>query len=184
LNPLTRPARFDAILLPHLDAAHNLARWLLGNRQDAEDTVQESYLRAFRFFGGFHGETPRGWLLKIVRNTCYTWLRQSRSQQLTEEFDEEFFGADPRVLNPEENLLQNETGRVVRRALETVPSTLRETLVLRELEGMSYREISEVTGSPIGTVMSRLSRGRDSLRDSLNRLSNRAALRHKSKTAA
>src|SRR5262249_45491520 len=147
---------FERQVMPLLPAAYNLARWLMKDERDAQDAVQESYLRAFRFFGGFQGGTPRAWLLKIVRNTCYTRLQQSRSQQVTEEFDEEHFSADPGALNPEEALLQNETGRLVRQALETLPANLRETLVLRELEGMSYREISEVTGMPIGTVMSRL----------------------------
>src|SRR5215467_15003561 len=109
---------FEQAFLPHLDTAHNLARWLTHNKQDAEDVVQEAYLRAFRFFSGFRGGDARAWLLKIVRNTCYTWLQQNRPQQPTEEFDEKLFGLDPRALNPEEALLRSDSGKLLRQALE------------------------------------------------------------------
>jgi RNA polymerase sigma-70 factor (ECF subfamily) len=158
---------FEQEVLPHLDAAYNLARWLTRNDQDAQDVVQEACLRAFRFFSGFRGGEARAWLLKIVRNTCYTWLQQNRSQQPTAEFDENLFGPDPLAPNPEEVLLRSDSGKLLRQALEILPTDFREVLILRELEGMSYREISEVTGMPPGTVMSRLSRARSGLRQAI-----------------
>ena len=166
------PRDFEREVLPHLDAAYNLARWLTRNDQDAQDVVQEAYLRAFRFFSGFQGGEARAWLLKIVRNTCYTWLQQNRPKQPNAEFDENLFGPDPLAPNPEEALLRSDNGKLVRRALETLPMDFREVLILRELEGMSYKEISEVTGMPLGTVMSRLSRARSGLRQSLANLVN------------
>jgi RNA polymerase sigma factor (sigma-70 family) len=158
---------FEQEVLPHLDAAYNLARWLTRNDQDAQDVVQEACLRAFRFFSGFRGGEARAWLLKIVRNTCYTWLQQNRPQQPTAEFDENLFGPDPLAPNPEEVLLRSDSGKLLRQALEILPTDFREVLILRELEGMSYREISEVTGMPPGTVMSRLSRARSGLRQAI-----------------
>ncbi len=166
------PRNFEQEVLPHLDSAYNLARWLTRNDQDAQDVVQEAYLRAFRFFGGFRGGEARAWLLKIVRNTCYTWLQQNRPQQPTAEFDENLFGPDPLAPNPEEALLRSDNGKLLRRALEILPTDFREVLILRELEGMSYKEISDVTGMPPGTVMSRLSRARSGLRQSLVNLVN------------
>ena len=158
---------FEQEVLPHLDAAYNLARWLTRNDQDAQDVVQEACLRAFRFFSGFRGGEARAWLLKIVRNTCYTWLQQNRPQQPTAEFDENLFGPDPLAPNPEEVLLRSDSSKLLRQALEILPTDFREVLILRELEGMSYREISEVTGMPPGTVMSRLSRARSGLRQAI-----------------
>ena len=166
------PPSFEQTLLPHLDAAYNLARWLTRNEQDAQDVVQEAYLRAFRFFGGFRGGDARGWLLKIVRNTAYTWLSQNQVQQQAVEFDEELFGLDARSPNPELLTLQIDSSNLLRRALEYLPPNFREVLVLRELEGLSYKEISAVTGMPAGTVMSSLSRARCRLRQSLARLVN------------
>ena len=163
---------FEQEFLPHLDAAYNLARWLTRNDHDAEDVVQEAYIRAFRFFGGYHGRNARAWILRIVRNTCYTWLQQNRHPESTAEFDENLFGADPRTPNPEEALLQNASDELLRQALEDLPQNSREVLILREFEGMSYREIAEVTGMPPGTVMSRLSRARSALRQSLLHLMN------------
>ena len=162
---------FEQEVLPHLDAAYNLARWLTRNQHDAQDVVQEAYMRAFRFSGGFRGGNVRAWLLRIVRNTCYTWLEQNRPQQPTE-FDETLFGPDPRTPNPEEALLRNDSGKLLRQVLETLPRDFREVLILRELEEMSYKEIAEVTGMPPGTVMSRLSRARDALRQALANLVN------------
>jgi RNA polymerase sigma-70 factor (ECF subfamily) len=153
-------------MLPHLDAAYNLARWLIRNQEDAEDVVQESFMRAFRFFEGFRGGNSRAWLLRIVRNTAYTWLNEGRRMQGTE-FDDELFGSDVNALDPEEQLLRSDRGRLLRSALEKLPTDYREVLILREIEEMSYREISEVTGAPVGTVMSRLSRARRGLRRSL-----------------
>ena len=151
-----RPSRFEQTVLPHLDAAYNLARWLTRDEQDAQDVVQESYLRAFRFFAGFRGGNARAWLMQIVRTTCYTWLRANRPLQEAAEFDENLFPPDSRALNPEEVVLQNHNGAVLRKALEMLPPNFREVLILREPEEMSYREIAEITGMPAGTVMSEL----------------------------
>ena len=164
---------FEEAFMPHLNAAYNLARWLTRNKQDAEDVVQEAYLRAFRFFSGFRGGDGRAWLLKIVRNTCYTWLEANRPLQQAAEFDESFFSTDFGALNPEQSLLQTDSRDLVRKALERLPANFREVLILRELEGMSYEEIAEITGTPAGTVMSRLSRGRDRLRQALHDVSSR-----------
>ncbi len=161
---------FEQQALPHLDAAYNLARWLTRNEQDARDVVQEAYLRAFRFFPSFRGGDPRAWLLKIVRNTCYTWLHANRPLQGAAEFDETLFSPDFRAPNPEEVLLQNESATLLRHALEKLPPNFREVLILREFEGMSYSEIADVTGMPAGTVMSSLSRARGRLRQALTSL--------------
>jgi RNA polymerase sigma-70 factor, ECF subfamily len=162
--------------MPHLDAAYNLARWLMRNEQDAQDVAQEAYLRAFRFFPGFRGGDARAWLLKIVRNTCYTWLHANRPLQDAAEFDENSFLPDSHAPNPEEVALQNDSDALVRRALEMLPPNSREVLILRELEGMSYKEIADITGVPLGTVMSSLSRARDRLRQVLTTLMNRDPL--------
>jgi RNA polymerase sigma-70 factor (ECF subfamily) len=169
-NPLPN---FEQAVLPHLDAAYNLARWMTRNQQDAEDVVQEAYLRAFRFFPAFRGGDPRAWLMKIVRNTCYTWLQVNRPLQNAAEFDENLFPPQSRALDPEELALQNNCAGLLRKALEKLPSNSREVLILRELEGMSYREIADITGVPVGTVMSGLSRARGHLRQSLIGLMNR-----------
>jgi RNA polymerase sigma-70 factor (ECF subfamily) len=163
---------FDQAVLPHLDAAYNLARWLMRNEQDAQDVAQEAYLRAFRFFPGFRGGDARAWLLKIVRNTCYTWLHVNRPLQDAAEFDESLFQPDSCPPNPEEAVLQNDGDTLVRKALEKLPPNFREVLILRELEGMSYREIADITGMPAGTVMSSLSRARGRLRQVLTTLMN------------
>lgn len=163
--------RFEENLLPHLDAAYNLARWLLRSRVDAEDVVQESYLRALRFFDGFRGGDSRAWLLKIVRNTCYSWARKKRPAGAEEEFDEAVHssggaggGASP---DAEAKLVAGAESKRVRRALDALPEAFREVLVLREIEGLSYKEIADVTGVPMGTVMSSLSRARQKLREQL-----------------
>jgi RNA polymerase sigma-70 factor (ECF subfamily) len=161
------PDIFEQAVLPHLDAAYNLARWLTRNEQDAEDAVQEAFLRAFRHFRDFRGGNARAWLLKIVRNTCYSWLRANRPLQDAAEFDENCFPPDVHSLNPEEIVLQNDSGTVVREALQKLPPTFREVIILRELEGLSYREIADITGMPAGTVMSSLSRARARLRQVL-----------------
>ena len=153
-------AQFEQAVLPHLGAAYNLARWLTGNDPDAEDVVQESYLRALRFFPGFCGGNSRPWLLTIVRNTCYTWLRRNRMDDVTTELDEEVHGLDNITSNPEAVLMAAARTDMVTRALEELPMGLREIVILRELEGMSYQEIADVAAIPIGTVMSRLSRAR------------------------
>jgi RNA polymerase sigma-70 factor (ECF subfamily) len=152
--------RFEALLLPHLDAAYNLARWLTRNDQEAEEIVQDSFVRALRFFGGFRGGDGRAWLLTIVRNTCFGRMRRERPGDLATPFDEEVHGVDSGEKDPEAALLLAADGRAVSQALQDLPVEFREILVLREIEGLSYKEISEVTGHPIGTVMSRLARAR------------------------
>ena len=171
-------------VVPHLDAAYNLARWITRNDQDAQDVVQEAYLRAFRFLGGFRGGNVRAWLLRIVRNTSYTWLHQNRPQQPTVEFDEEFFGPDPLAPTPEETLSRKDDRKLVRRALQELPASHREVLILRELEGMSYKEISEIMDMPAGTVMSRLSRAREGFRQSLANLGHQAPVTNSRRVGA
>jgi RNA polymerase sigma-70 factor (ECF subfamily) len=165
---IARRERFEQTVLPHLDAAHNLARWLTRNDQDAEDVTQEACLRAFRFFDGYQGGNMRAWLLTIVRNTCYSWLQQNRRHDSAEVFDEEIHGSEESgILDPEIQVLAGADQETVHRALDELPGIFREVLVLREIEGMSYREIADVTSASLGTVMSRLSRGRARLRQSL-----------------
>ena len=156
-------ASFEEAVLPHLNAAYNLARWITRNDTDADDVVQEACLRAFKFFGGFHGVDGRSWLLTIVRNTCYTWLQRNRSPELSVSPDDEQREIESTDLNPEGLLLQKVDTLMVRRAIEELPVEFREVLVLRELEDMSYREIAGITDLPLGTVMSRLARGRKRL---------------------
>jgi RNA polymerase sigma factor (sigma-70 family) len=158
---------FEEALLPHLDCAFNLARWLTRSKQDAEDVVQESYLRAFLFFPGFRGGHSRAWLMKIVRNTCYTWMKTNRPLQNAGEFDENLLSPDARTPEPEEMMLKEDDRSLLRAALEKLAPNFREVLILREFEAMSYAEIAEVTGMPIGTVMSSLSRARSRLRQTL-----------------
>ena len=166
------PGRFEQAVLPHLDAAYNLARWLVRDPQDAEDLVQEALLRAFQAVRGFRGEDGRAWLLAIVRNACYTWLRRNRSQEEITPFDEGIHTPDGQALNPERMALQEADGARVRQALEKLPAEFREVLVLREIEGLSYKEIGAVSDIPVGTVMSRLARARGRL---LRELSGEAA---------
>jgi len=158
---------FEKAVLPHLNAAYNLARWLTRNDHDAEDVVQDAYLRALRFFGGFRGDDGRAWLLAIVRNTCYDFLRSHRPQELTEAFDEEVHTTVDDSQSPEVVLLRRADQAVVRRALEMLPLPLREVIILRELEGLSYKEIADAAGIKIGTVMSRLARARARLQQLL-----------------
>ncbi|MFZ0736168.1 MAG: sigma-70 family RNA polymerase sigma factor [Candidatus Acidiferrales bacterium] len=161
---------FEQVVLPHLDAAYNLARWLVRNTHDAEDIVQEAYLRAFKFFGGYQGGDARAWVLKIVRNTSYSFFEKNRPADLAEEFDETIHSAGTEQPGAEAALLQLADSRMLRDALDELPVSFREVLVLRELEGMSYKEIAEVTGAPIGTVMSGLARARGQLRERLLRM--------------
>ena len=158
---------FEEAVLPHLTAAYNLARWLTRDETDAEDVVQEAYLRAFKHFGSFHGGDGRPWLLAIVRNTCYTWMQHNRSPELTIPLDDELYEIESKDLNQEALLLQSADTQMVRQALEELPVEFREVIVLRELEGLSYKQIADVVEIPPGTVMSRLARARKRLQQSL-----------------
>src|SRR5580704_16296812 len=168
MNQQTNNMAFEETVLPHLDAAYNLARWITRNTEDAQDVVQESYLRAFKFFDGFHGGNARTWLLKIVRNTCYTWLHQNRADHSTALFDEQIHTDTSESQSPETLLLRKADRQLLQRTLEELPPAFREVLVLLELEGLSYKEIADVLDIPIGTVMSRLARARHRLRESLS----------------
>jgi len=155
--------------LPHLDSAYNLARWLTRDDHHAEDLVQDAYLRAFRSFGGFRGDNVRPWLLAIVRNTCYTWLSQHRRAEVEVPYDDELHGGEGLAEggkaasygdNPEAILSRRDDVRLVDEALQALPFGYREVIVLRDIEDLSYKDIADVAGLPIGTVMSRLARGR------------------------
>jgi RNA polymerase sigma-70 factor (ECF subfamily) len=153
---------FNETVLPHLDAAYNLARWLTRNDHDAEDVVQEASLRAFKYWKGFSGRDCRSWLLAIVRNTYYSWIRKRSVQpELTE--DGEIDDVDEGIPSPETALLQNADREMLKAALEDLPVEFREAIVLREMEGLSYKEIADIATVPIGTVMSRLARARKRL---------------------
>jgi RNA polymerase sigma factor (sigma-70 family) len=154
---------FEEAVMPHLDAAYNLARWLMRNEDDAQDMVQEAYLRALRFFAGFHGDDARAWLLTIVRNTCYTSLKRNKSAEFSDDFDEVVLTKESDEPNPEASHVLKVRKRLVNEAIKKLPAEFREVVVLRELEELSYKEIACITGIPIGTVMSRLSRARKRL---------------------
>lgn len=156
--------RFEQSVLPHLDAAYNLARWLTRNEQDAEDMAQESYLRAFRFFDGFRGTDARAWLLAIVRNTCYTWLQQNRGRETMASFDEEIHTIENEASNPAKLVLKSDDREMLKEALEELPVEFREVVVLRDLEELSYKQVAEIANIPLGTVMSRLARARERLK--------------------
>jgi len=160
-------ASFETLMLPHLDAAYNLARWLLRNEDDARDVVQEAYLRAFKSFGGFHGSNGRPWLLTIVRNTAYNLIKKNQTASLTTSFDEEQHVLDRESISPATALEHDEESKLVRQAMERLPDEFREVLVLRHLEGLSYKEIADVAHLAPGTVMSRLARARSKLREYL-----------------
>lgn len=155
--------RFNERVLPYLDSAHNLARYLLRDAHDAEDAVQDAFLRAIRHFEGFRGVDGRAWLLTIVRNTCLTRLRNRRGSAESVEFDEEIHTVEESHQGPEVDLERRAATQSVREGLDRLPVEFREVVVLRELEGMSYKEIAQISGVPIGTVMSRLARGRKQL---------------------
>ncbi len=160
--------RFEKLVLPHMNSAFNVARWLTHNDQDAQDVVQESYLRAFRFFGGFRGEDARAWLLSIVRNTFYTWHQQNRGHAAdTTEFEEDMHSLETGTAehddSPEAMLIRSQSQKRVYKALQSLRLEYREVIVLRELEELSYKEIAAIVGIPMGTVMSRLGRARQQL---------------------
>lgn len=167
--------RFERLMLPQMDAAFSLAVWLMRNDALAEEAVQEAYLRAFRFFGSFRGEDARPWLLGIVRNTCYSLLRRAQESAAPEAFDEENHGEETIAagavvvfpVNPEAAAIEKSNRELVQRCLQSLPDEFREVLVLREIHGCSYKEIASIIEAPIGTVMSRIARGRKLLERAL-----------------
>ena len=168
MAPKNKLASFEAAILPHLGSAYNYARFLLKNESDAEDVVQESYLRAFKYFQGYHGGDSRAWLFTIVRNTSYNLLQQNRSRQLVDSIDDSTEVVDASSYsNPETVLRQRIDENLLRQAIEELPITFREVLILREMEELSYKEIGTLCDLPIGTVMSRLARGRARLHERL-----------------
>jgi len=158
---------FEQTVLPYLDAAYNLARWLAGNDHDAQDVAQEASLRAFKFFGSFRGENPRAWLLTIVRNTFYNWLKKNRPAEIAGELNEEALAVEDISANACMANLHQADAEMVRRAIDELPVEFREMIILREMEGFSYKEIADLSDVPIGTVMSRLARARKQLQQSL-----------------
>jgi RNA polymerase sigma factor (sigma-70 family) len=158
---------FEAMMLPHLDAAHNLAKWLLRNEHDAQDVVQEAFLRAFKSFSGFHGSNGRAWLLTIVRNTSYTLLKKNHAVDLSTPFDEEIHVAGHESVSPATVLEHSEDAELIREAMDELPAEFREILALRHQEGLSYKEIADIAQIPPGTVMSRLARARAKLKERL-----------------
>ena len=158
---------FETVVLPYLDAAYNLARWLTRGRSDAEDIVQEALVRALTYFPSFRGTNPRGWFLQIVRNTAYASLSLNRGIPVPIEMEEDYL-ADP-ADDPEAALIRRRGRADLARLIATLEVELRETLILREFEEMSYKEIAQVTGAPIGTVMSRLWRARRTLAQAIRR---------------
>jgi RNA polymerase sigma factor (sigma-70 family) len=165
MDPARKLALFEQTVIPHLNAAYNLSRWLTRNNQDAEDIVQQSYLKAFRSFETFQGndiDEARAWLLTIVRNTCFTWLRKRGEDTLTE-FDEQLHSSGELTTDGESILLNRAALSSLRGCVEALPAEFREAIVLRELEELSYKEISAIVRVPVGTVMSRLARARKRL---------------------
>lgn len=158
-----RLSEFERKVLSHLDAAYNLARFLMRNDQDAEDVVQEASLRAFRFFESFRGENSRAWFLQIVRNTSFTALKKHRPNEMNVAFDEELHGGQAPPMDTGIAIDRAQDRQTVRAAIEQLPPEFREAIILRELEGASYKEIADAAGVPIGTVMSRLARARRQL---------------------
>ncbi len=164
-TPEYRLRLFEEVILPHLNAAYNLARWLTRNEHDAQDAVQEAYLRAFRFFDSYRGGDGKSWLLEVVRNTCFTFHRREKRNVTSIEFDEA--AHTPRVNPPDAEEVLAAAGKqtILKYCIEGLPDAFREILVMRELEEMSYRQIAEVSALPPGTVMSRLSRARKRLEE-------------------
>jgi RNA polymerase sigma-70 factor (ECF subfamily) len=160
-------ATFDDVVLPHLDAAYRLARWLVASEHDAEDVVQDACLRALHYFRSFSGANSRAWFLRIVRNTSYSWHRQQTQRRAGDVFDEEHHSDETLTIDPETLALQAANVELIEHAIRDLPARARELLVLRELEGLSYQELADVLGIPIGSVMSGLSRARHALRRAL-----------------
>jgi RNA polymerase sigma-70 factor (ECF subfamily) len=160
LKSFDQQAEFDAVVLPHLDAAYNLARWIAGNDHDAEDIAQEAALRALRFLAGFRGGSAKAWLLTIVRNTAFTWLKQNRPALFVSLETEDLHEIEDNAPAPSEAMMRSANVELLRKALADLPPLFREALILREIEGLSYKEIAEIVEAPIGTVMSRLGRAR------------------------
>ncbi|HUA34110.1 MAG TPA: sigma-70 family RNA polymerase sigma factor [Candidatus Binataceae bacterium] len=158
---------FEHVFLPHLDSAYNLARWLMRNDADAQDVVQEAYLRALRFAHGYRGGDARAWLLAIVRNTALTWIQRNRRSNEAAEFDEEAHGTCSGADSLEAAMVRDAEGKAIRAALEALPIEYREVIVMREIEGLTYKEIADAAELPIGTVMSRLARARKRLQNAL-----------------
>jgi RNA polymerase sigma-70 factor (ECF subfamily) len=159
----TKAVDFDRTFLPHMDAAYNLARWLVRDDHDAQDVVQEAYLRAVRFAGGFRGGDACAWILAIVRNTAFTWLRRNRGSEASTEFDEKLHGGSTEDSGLEANAVREADGAMIRAALDELSEEFREVIVMRDIEGLSYKEIADASDVPIGTVMSRLARARGKL---------------------
>jgi RNA polymerase sigma factor (sigma-70 family) len=164
MNHREKTRLFESSISPHLGAAYNLALWLTRSPADADDIVQESFLRAFSAFETFRGDQPKSWLLAIVRNTSFTWLKRSQGSRMSSEELDSYENTPEPSPGPEAQLLASCDRDQVRNALEQMPADFREAIVLREIEGLSYREIAGVSGVPLGTVMSRLSRGREWLK--------------------
>lgn len=158
-------AQFEQAVMPHLNAAYNLARWIMRNQQDAEDAVQNAYLRAFRFFDGFDGSDAKAWLLAIVRNSCRTALQQNSKRAEVAEFNEKAHAVDEGAPNPESSALREAEIQSLRACIDHLPTEYREVIILRELEQMPYKEIAVAAAVPVGTVMSRLSRARVRLQE-------------------
>lgn len=177
--------RFEQSMMPHLDAAHDLARWLTRNDSDAQDVVQTAYLRAFKYFDNFDGASPSAWLLAIVRNTCITWMKRNRPREEVPDsdavYDQAVSDAEPLLVggsrelakDPETHLVEGRDRTRINELVAKLPAEFREVVVLREIEDLSYREIAYIVGIPIGTVMSRLSRARKLLRDAWYRSQSR-----------
>jgi RNA polymerase sigma-70 factor (ECF subfamily) len=173
----TKAVDFERTFVPHLDAAYNLARWLVRDDQDARDVVQEAYLRAVKFAAGFRGGDSRAWILTIVRNVAFTWLSRNRRSNASAEFDENLHGSDSSENCLEADAVRRADAASIRAALEALPAEFREVIVMRDIEGMSYKEIAEAADLPIGTVMSRLARGRGKLQQMLKTVHNPGIVR-------
>jgi RNA polymerase sigma factor (sigma-70 family) len=163
LHSADKSGRFNQLVVPHLDAAYNYARWLTRNGPDAEDVAHEAMMRALQFFDSFNREQVRPWLLTIVRNTFYTWLKKNRPLELAEPLNDELTATGGDNADPREIAIVNADRRALAQAIERLPREYREPIVLREMEELSYQEIAEILEIPIGTVMSRLARARKRL---------------------